>query len=103
MSITRKPKPVNGNSPTKADVNALIAKGGSHARLGRGPGAFEADRGAEVPVIVRIPEADLFEVDTLVGQRAVKMPRHRWLLEAIHEKIVRERQGTRSDRRQDRA
>jgi hypothetical protein len=85
MPITRKPKSVNGHLP-EAKVNALIGKGGSPSRR-------STDRPDQVdtPVIVRIPKAELMEVDQLVEQRPVKTPRHRWLLEAIHEKIVRER------------
>jgi hypothetical protein len=86
MPITRKPKTANGHAPA-VDVNALIHKGGSPARTGR------VMSGDEVPVIVRIPEAALIDVDDLVSRRAVKIPRHTWLLEAIHEKVHRERQA----------
>jgi len=90
MPITRKPKtPANGHLQGPA-LNALINKGGSPARGGRSL-SFNASRGVDIPVIVRIPEADLMAVDSLVMRRPVKMPRHTWLLEAIHEKIVRER------------
>lgn len=90
MPITRKPKQQsNGHSP-KADVDELIGRGGSPARGGR-VRSFKAIRIVEIPVIVRIPQPDLISVDSLVQRRPVKTPRHTWLLEAIHEKIVRER------------
>lgn len=88
MPITRKPKSANGHA--KVDVNALIARGGTPSRRSTDPG-FAGGRGADIPVILRIPETDLLEVDMLVGRRQLKTPRHRWLLEAIHEKIARER------------
>lgn len=91
MPITRKPKSANGHLP-KAEVNALINKGGSPARTGRALD-FSAGRGVDIPVIVRIPESALIQVDSLVLRRPVKVPRHTWLLEAIHEKIVREREA----------
>lgn len=92
MPITRKPKPANGHSPA-ADVKAitaLIGKGGSPARTGR---TAEFSTAVDIPVIVRVPEAELIAVDSLVMRRPVKTPRHTWLLEAIHEKIVREREA----------
>jgi len=91
MPITRKPKSANGHAPN-ADVSALIRKGGSPARAGRAQDFSSGRGGVEIPVIVRVPEAELIQVDALVLRRPVKTPRHTWLLEAIHEKIVRERE-----------
>jgi hypothetical protein len=92
MPITRKPKSASNGHLPKAAVSALIAKGGSPAGGGRTL-AFNANRGVDIPVIVRVPESDLISVDTLVMRRPVKIPRHTWLLEAIHEKIVREKEA----------
>jgi len=35
----------------------------------------------------------LNEIDDALTLRPYKMPRHMWLLEAIHEKLMRARQG----------
>jgi hypothetical protein len=40
-------------------------------------------------VSLRIPVAMLRQVDDAVRKRPYKMPRHLWLLEAIHEKLMR--------------
>jgi hypothetical protein len=100
MAIARKPKSSsNGNGQaSQAAINALVNKGGSTARMGRPP-LDEASRWVAVPVNLRIPEADLLEVDALVQRRTVKITRHHWLLEAIHEKILREKEERREDRR----
>jgi hypothetical protein len=90
MPITRKPKPSNGHSP-KVDVDELIGRGGSPARGNGRVRNYKAIRIVEIPVIVRIPQPDLISVDSLVQRRPVKTPRHTWLLEAIHEKIMREK------------
>jgi len=42
-------------------------------------------------VIVRLPEELLAEIDALLKQRRVKVPRNTWFLEALVEKIQREK------------
>jgi len=42
-----------------------------------------------VTVSLRIPASMLREVDKAVRARPYRMPRHMWLLEAVHEKIAR--------------
>lgn len=49
------------------------------------------------PVVLRLPEKLLNELDAAVEQRSVRIPRHTWLLEAIAEKLERE-QGSRGRR-----
>jgi hypothetical protein len=44
-----------------------------------------------VTVSLRIPAGMLDEVDAALKHRPYKMPRHMWLLEAIHEKLMRAR------------
>jgi hypothetical protein len=44
-------------------------------------------------VSLRIPLTMLKEIDEAVRLRPYKMPRHLWLLEAIHEKLLRLRQS----------
>jgi hypothetical protein len=46
--------------------------------------------GSEVPLTVRLAVGTLERVDTLVKNRPTRIPRHSWLLEAIHEKLNRE-------------
>ena len=83
MAITRKPArvaPPSGN----VDVDDLIRRGGSAAE------AREEQGGEIVPVILRLPAAMLRSIDGAVKSRPVRIPRHTWLLEAIHEKLQRE-------------
>jgi hypothetical protein len=49
-----------------------------------------------VTVSLRVPAGMLQEIDDALKHRPYKMPRHMWLLEAIHEKLMRARQ-TNSD------
>jgi nicotinamide mononucleotide (NMN) deamidase PncC len=46
-------------------------------------------RNGTVTVSLRIPASMLKEVDKAVKSRPYRMPRHMWLLEAVHEKIAR--------------
>ncbi len=46
--------------------------------------------GSEVALTVRIPKGTLERIDALVKDRPNKIPRHSWLLEAIHEKLYKE-------------
>jgi hypothetical protein len=41
-------------------------------------------------VMLRIPENNLSVVDRLVDRRAPRISRNLWILEAIHEKILRD-------------
>jgi hypothetical protein len=54
------------------------------------PGLFLVTKKAEP---LRFRFAMLKEIDEAVRVRPYKMPRHLWLLEAIHEKLTRLRQG----------
>jgi hypothetical protein len=49
-------------------------------------------RNGTVTVSLRIPSGMLTEIDGALKSRPYKMPRHMWLLEAIHEKLMRARQ-----------
>lgn len=92
MAITRKPAP--GRPPVSTvDVDDLINRGGSSpaaaaAVSGSKPAEETDDR--VVPVILRLPPSMLRGIDTAVRNRPVRIPRHTWLLEAIHEKLSRE-------------
>lgn len=50
-----------------------------------------ADDRSTQPVVLRLPEHLLAALDEAVKTRSVKIPRHTWLLEAVVEKLDRER------------
>ena len=88
MSIARKPDRKEGSA---VDVEALINRGGS-------PGGSPAREGqtgtaGTVPILLRIPPAMLERLEAVLKSRPVKLPRHTWILEAIHEKLTREVSG----------
>ena len=80
MAIARKP---NRKVAPAVDVEALINRGGS-------PGGTAAREGRTTPILLRIPAAMMERLDTALKGRPVKLPRHTWILEAIHEKLTRE-------------
>jgi hypothetical protein len=87
-TITRKPSGHQPPTPppSEAEIDALIHQGLS--RPDEHPGApSEAE---EQQVVLRLPRALLRRVDVAVKQRPLKTPRHRWLMEAILEKLERE-------------
>jgi hypothetical protein len=86
MAITRKPK-AHAPENTGVDVDALIRKGGSVAGQDNRP---PAKAGKPSPVILRIPTHLLERIERARESRAVRIPRHTWLLEAIVEKLDRE-------------
>lgn len=82
MAITGKP-----HRPDPAvDVDALINRGGSPG----GAPPEEAPGKAASTILLRLPPELLEQVDTALKARPVKLPRHTWILEAIHEKLSRE-------------
>ena len=84
MAITRKPKPAGTVGPV--NVDELINRGGS-------PGGKAETADATTPVVLRIPTAMLSQIDALVKAQPIKTPRHRWMLEALYEKLSREDKG----------
>ncbi|MBZ4194209.1 MAG: hypothetical protein LAE24_07880 [Candidatus Contendobacter sp.] len=68
-------------------MDALINKGGTVAGQ-----AVAWDSGTVKPsaVVVRIPPDMLEGIERARAARAVRIPRHTWLLEAIAEKLARE-------------
>lgn len=82
MAITRKPKAANALK--ESEIKALIHKGGSTTS--------EQSRRKETPtpLLLRIPPDILDQVDSAVGARRLRTPRHTWILEAILEKLRRE-------------
>jgi hypothetical protein len=69
--------------PSEIEIQAVIRKG-----LSGLPGP--ADDEDEAQVKLRLPAALLRRVDAAVRAQPIKTPRHRWLIEAIVEKLGRE-------------
>jgi len=79
MAIARKP---NRTAPPAVDVDALIGRGGSPAG--------NAEEGKPAAILLRIPPDLMARLEASLKGRPVKLPRHTWILEAIHEKLTRE-------------
>jgi hypothetical protein len=89
-TITRKPSRQRASTPppSEAEIEALIHQGLSKpAAPASAPPEEEDD---EQQVVLRLPRALLRRIDVAVKQRPLKTPRHRWLVEAILEKLERE-------------
>ena len=82
MTIARKPKP-----QASVDVEALIRKGGTVAGQ-TAPASQDVVKPSAV--VVRRPVDMLDAIERARAARAVRIPRHTWLLEAIVEKLARE-------------
>jgi len=82
MAITRKPSRESG---PEVDVAALINRGGAPA----GKQAAEEPPTATA-ILLRIPAGLMERLDAVLKGRPVRIPRHTWILEAIHEKLTRE-------------
>ena len=82
MAIARKPHPI---APT-VDVEALINRGGS------APGSPPPEEAAKspTPILLRVPAEMMDQLDAALKARPVRLPRHTWILEAIHEKLIRD-------------
>jgi len=88
MAITAKPK-VSETALPEADIQALINKGGSVANQGK----KEQDLSKPQLLQLRLDRELLASIDALIHRRKVKIPRHTWILEALHEKLDREIQS----------
>jgi len=58
--------------------------------LAGGEADAEKSDNNERQVVLRMQEDILSQVDKAVRKRAVRIPRHTWLLEAVVEKLARE-------------
>ncbi|MBE9046719.1 hypothetical protein IQ255_20285 [Pleurocapsales cyanobacterium LEGE 10410] len=88
MSISKKPK-TTPSSQSEAEVQALIEKGGSAARQEKKNNNKKQQKDI-VPISLRLPRSFSERIETVLEKRALKVPRHTWLLEAIVEKLERE-------------
>lgn len=87
MAVTRKPK-ASSQAESTVDVDALIRKGGAVAGQ-----ETRTAKGKDKPssVILRIPPQLLERIELARQERPVRIPRHTWLLEAVVEKLDREK------------
>lgn len=85
MSISKKPKTTSSQSEAK--VQALIEKGGSSAHKDKQNKKQQKD---VVPISLRLPREFSERIEAVLEKRALKIPRHTWLLEAVIEKLERE-------------
>jgi hypothetical protein len=84
-TIPRKPSGHQASTPppSEAEIEALI-----HQGLSRPEDYPDAPSEAEEQqVVLRLPRALLRRMDVAVKQGPLKTPRHRWLMEAILEKL----------------
>ncbi len=91
MTITKKPRASRPDlaQPVmlEAEIQALIEKGGSAAQVGeRKP----PDRHKPQLVQLRLDRPLVERIDAVLADRVIHIPRHTWLLEAVHEKLARE-------------
>lgn len=93
MALSRKPKQDKKTvKPVQEDkVAELILKGGSSPN----EPSDKKDVGEEIIKLVqlRIPLKRLNEINALVKKRPGKLSRHTWIMEAIAEKVERDKQG----------
>jgi len=82
MAITRKPS--TNAASAEVDVDALINKGGTP------PSQNEDPEQGTTAVVLRLPSDMLKQINACVKARPVRIPRHTWLIEAVHEKLSRE-------------
>lgn len=91
MAITKKPR-ASGPDPAQpvmpeAKIQALIEKGGSVAQVGA---QKPPDHHKPQLVQLRLDRLLVERIDAVLAERVINMPRHTWLLEAVHEKLARE-------------
>lgn len=83
MAITPKPS-AKKQGLSEASVEALINRGGTSSQK-------EELKPDEVKLVqLRLSSSLLSKIDTSRSNKALKKPRHTWILEAILEKIERE-------------
>lgn len=81
MAISKKPQK---KDISEKDVLSLINKGGSVAKR-------EAIQNERTPVQLRMKPEIIEQIDNLINKRIVSVSRHAWFMEAIEEKIKKER------------
>ncbi len=85
MPISRKPK--DSSQFHHNQIEGLINKGGSVAKK-------EETQNLDTPVMLRIPVCMKKQIAEVLEKKTIKKPRHTWILEAIAEKLEREKAQT---------
>lgn len=81
MAITRKP---HSPAPASAvDVEALINKGGTAPKQ-------TPERDTPVAMVLRLPAALAEQIDTFLKAKLIRIPRHTWILQTLHDKLAEE-------------
>jgi uncharacterized membrane protein len=76
-------KPAQDEEKSESQINAVISKGGSVAKK---------DKTGNQKILIRIPNELLDRVDTDLTARPLKTPRNTWVLEAILEKLEKQKE-----------
>jgi hypothetical protein len=84
MTVSRKPQDEHTQQTSEKDLAEYLRKGGSTPQTQLVPVK-------DVRFSLTIPAAICEELDTLRDSRRLKTSRHKWVLEAIVEKLERER------------
>lgn len=86
MAVKGLPKAATTSAPAanEREVEAFIRRGGSTA----GEAHPEAKPKS---VLLNVPQDVLADIDRLRAERRLKTPRHTWIMEAIVEKLDREK------------
>ena len=85
MAVSRKPKEEHAQQTSDKALEEYLHKGGSTANTQTAPVK-------DVRFSLTIPAAICEALDALRESRTLKTSRHKWVLEAIVEKIERERE-----------
>ena len=89
MALSKKP------AKNTVDVEALILKGGSVPASKVAQPATQDhstdEKDRKIPVQLRLSPEIIREIDNLIEKRVIKVSRHAWFMEALSEKIVKER------------
>lgn len=84
MAVSRKPKEEPTQNVSDKALEEYLHKGGSTAKTRTAPAK-------DIRFSLTIPAAICEELDALRDSRRLKTSRHKWVLEAIVEKLERER------------
>lgn len=95
-AVSQRPQIQDGDRSDASDIAALVSAGGSSAtteaeRKERARQKRQEKKATEPTVNVRVPIQLLEQLDELRGERVGKVSRNTWILEAIEDKIKREK------------
>lgn len=83
MAIAKKPS--REKKSPQPSLDSLIEKGGSAAKR-------SSKSKEDISYVqLRVPQGTVEEIDEVVDKRSPKPTRHHWLLEAVYEKLAKEK------------